>query len=218
MSNNYIDNMMASYMSDIQKMGEKNSELNEILGKPISWKKFSKLDADVQREYINDLVDKYGATIRAFAKMFGKDVTTINKHFKGILAVPPNMYQRMPYDKWVTFMNFVEGKDTNISDTQDTDITTADDPIENPVADISEPDDVDEEVVNETVNAMEITTVTENDVAYGKSMWPQVQSSKGDNVKFSVKGNINIKHICAHLASTIPDGTYCSIRIICKTL
>ena len=43
------------------------------LGKPMNWETFTAMPADLQAEYINKLIDRYGVTTTRLAGMFGVD-------------------------------------------------------------------------------------------------------------------------------------------------
>lgn len=50
------------------------------MGAPVVWESFKKFPLDIQREYITNLQNKYGATATDLGKMFGVKALTVRKH------------------------------------------------------------------------------------------------------------------------------------------
>ena len=49
------------------------------LGKPMVWEEFKKLPAEIQREYLQDITEKYAAPASKVSQMFGVSLTTVNR-------------------------------------------------------------------------------------------------------------------------------------------
>lgn len=54
------------------------------MNKPIAWSEFKRYSPELQREYIENLVAKYGARQLDIAEMFGIDKSHLNKYLSGI--------------------------------------------------------------------------------------------------------------------------------------
>lgn len=52
------------------------------LNEPITWEAFKNLSTDLQSEYYNHIIEKFGVGKERIAKMFGVSVITLRKHIK----------------------------------------------------------------------------------------------------------------------------------------
>jgi DNA-binding NtrC family response regulator len=60
------------------------------LGKPMDWETFAAMPADLQAEYIEKLIDRYGVTNTRLAGMFGIDKDTLGHKLEELKLRNPN--------------------------------------------------------------------------------------------------------------------------------
>ena len=62
---------------------KKNGEVFSVrMNQPLSWNEFCTLPESLQTEYLNHLMQEYGANRARFAEMFGVHPTTLDKHIQ----------------------------------------------------------------------------------------------------------------------------------------
>lgn len=71
--------MPSDYMTkkERDKMNEEVQSYN--LNRPMQWKQFKQMPGDIQREYINSLMEKFDSQQTAIAEMLGVSAGTLNK-------------------------------------------------------------------------------------------------------------------------------------------
>jgi len=73
---------------------KKNGSVNVMnLSKPMTYKEVKALPADLQKEYVNKLLDKFGCTMSFLAKFWNVDVVTV-KRLMETLNVDGNRFKR----------------------------------------------------------------------------------------------------------------------------
>lgn len=95
------------------------------MDEPMTWSQFKKLPVDIQKMYIQGMVDKYGATGRDLGAMFGCTSTTVTKHCGQELDIKFSPGHRMNMDQRRAFEQMLRGKSTN-AEVSEYERTTAD--------------------------------------------------------------------------------------------
>lgn len=68
----------------IKQWKERNGPVISMnMNKPMIWKEFKALPSDLKKEYIENLINKYGATSGAIAEMFGVTPSFFSKYLSG---------------------------------------------------------------------------------------------------------------------------------------
>ena len=74
------------------------------LGKPMNWETFTAMPADLQKEYIKKLIDRYSVTNTRLAGMFGIDKETLVHKLEELKI--HNNNRRMTAEQKATWHNF----------------------------------------------------------------------------------------------------------------
>lgn len=82
------------------------------LGKPMGWEEFKQIPANLQKEYLLDLIHKYSATASDLARMFDITPQTVTR-FCGNqeIGIEFSRGKRMPKECRVEFEKFLSGND-----------------------------------------------------------------------------------------------------------
>ena len=84
------------------------------MGAPMAWSDFKQMPKDLQRKYLEDLMDTYGATDGMLAKMFGLSGSMVARTRRA-LSIPTDAKRKSHEDhcvrdlKWEAFCNGVVG-------------------------------------------------------------------------------------------------------------
>lgn len=72
----------SDYMTQAQ-WKKKNGEVIVMnLNAPQSWRQFKSMPTDLQREYIDKCIDRFGCSVPDFARIFGVSAVTVRSYFK----------------------------------------------------------------------------------------------------------------------------------------
>lgn len=74
------------------------------LGKPMNWETFTAMPADLQKEYIKKLIDRYGVTHTRLAGMFGIDKDTLGHKLEELKI--HNINRRMTAEQVAAWREF----------------------------------------------------------------------------------------------------------------
>lgn len=111
---------------EIEKMNGECKVYN--INKPMTYKEFCAMPADIQIMYLENLRDKYGASLLDIANMMGCKYTTLTGHKRITLDEKPAFISynssRLDIESWNRFINgekaedsVSEGSDENLGDT-----------------------------------------------------------------------------------------------------
>ena len=91
------------------------------LGEPMTWEEFKALPLSLAKEYIADLRDTYGVTLKMLAQMFGISVPFLGKTFRSLGLNTMFSKTRLPLEeirirqaKWDAFCSGVVGGGSNL--------------------------------------------------------------------------------------------------------
>lgn len=89
-----------------KELKELNGKVESInLRKILSWKEFKKLNENLQREYINDKIENYGARYQDIAKAMGTNLNTmsqyVNRNIKGVKKTKPSKYMDKRWEDFI---------------------------------------------------------------------------------------------------------------------
>ena len=74
------------------------------LDAPMSWREFKNLEKGEQCEYLQHLIDTYGANAVSFAQMFGISAQTMRKYIASDLGIALSRGSRVDKASWYGFL------------------------------------------------------------------------------------------------------------------
>lgn len=108
--------MSTDYMTQKQWKERCGEVMTYQLGKPMCWDEFRQIPADLQKEYLLDLIHKYSATASDLAKMFGITPQTVTRFCGGPeIRIDFPRGKRMPKDVRIEFEKFLAGNDSTLA-------------------------------------------------------------------------------------------------------
>ena len=97
-------NMPADTMSAAELKKLNGNVVTYRLGKPMNWETFTAMPADLQGEYINKLISRYGVTNTRLAGMLGVDKETLGHKLQELKV--RNIKRRMTAEQIATWRAF----------------------------------------------------------------------------------------------------------------
>lgn len=98
---------------------ERNGRMLSInMNKPIEWRSFKTLTKSTQREYIQNLLDKYGISVTQVADMFGVSKSTIYAYIANQLPEIEVKHRggKMSKERQIEWNSFLSGESCSITD------------------------------------------------------------------------------------------------------
>lgn len=83
------------------------------LDAPMTWHEFRNLEKEEQREYLQHLIDTYGANAVSFGKMFHVGAQTVRKHIvEAGLGITLNRGSRVDKVRWNEFLGIADEEES----------------------------------------------------------------------------------------------------------
>lgn len=89
------------------------SVMSYQLGRPMSWNQFKLLPQDIQKIYIDDLMEKFCPTATDISKVFGATAHTVTKYLGDRFGIKFSPGKKMPKDRADDFATFLYGTKTD---------------------------------------------------------------------------------------------------------
>ena len=95
------------------------------LAEPIAWEAFKALPPDIQKIYVDRIIEKYHATASDLAKIFGVTSQTVTKHLQqfGISFAPGKKMPKDLVDEFNAFLHKNDPADDVVDDTTEMEVT-----------------------------------------------------------------------------------------------
>lgn len=105
----------------VKQWKERNGPVISMnMNEPMIWKEFKSLPGDLKKEYIDNLISKYGATSGAIAEMLGVTPSFFSKYLSnGDFGITFNRYAKRSAEKkklWAEFLNPVKSGNVEVVD------------------------------------------------------------------------------------------------------
>lgn len=168
------------------------------LNRPMDWKTFKSMSIDLQREYILKLREKYNATCKQFAQLFGVGYWAVYEHVAGTLKITGGAKHKMSdsdreaWEKFVTntkklATNDYESEEGNTCFVETEDISTSIEKITSKGIAIDDSDAAEES--NDSISTMHM-----------------------DSMTFTFSGKLNAEAVYNSIKTALtdnPEGTIC---------
>lgn len=156
------------------------------LGIPIEWNQFKLLPHDIQKIYLDGLMEKFHPTASDLSKVFGATATTVTHYLRREFDMRFSPGKQMPKDRVADFKRFLSGQSEDIDD---------------------------EELSPEALQASDVPVVVPYEKPNFTQIRSTDLSIIEFSLSFS--GSFDAKNIHNSIASIVPDGTDVKIDIHC---
>lgn len=157
------------------------------LGMPIEWSQFKLLPDDIQKIYLDGLIEKFHPTASDLSKVFGATATTVSGYLRRKFDIRFSPGKQMPKDRVADFKRFLSG----------------------------EPEDEDGEGMSpEAMQASDSSKIALGEKQNCTQIRNSNLSITEFSLSFS--GNFDAKNIHNSIASIVPEGTDVEITIHCR--